>query len=314
MTCDLVADIGGTHARFALSEGGRLVARRDFATADFETAEGAIGAALEALGREVEAIGLAVAGAVDGPRARLTNGTWGFDAHALAARFGGRPVRLVNDFVAAAIGATSSPEEALRPLGGSPPLGPGVRAIIGPGTGLGMAVLQPSRGGWTAQPSEGGHAPFAPNDALELELLSYLQAELGHVSWERLVSGPGLVQVYRGVSAVWGAAPVLETPEAIVRAAAEDLDPVSDQSLTCFCGMLGSAAASLMLTALAVGGVYIAGGLARRLGDVLDTGPFRRRFEECTAAAGLGGEIATVLVASDEIGLLGAAEAARRAK
>ncbi len=308
----LVADIGGTHARFARSEGGRLGERRDFVCADFAAAGDALEAALEVLGADVEAIGLAVAGPVHGGRAELTNGDWRIDATELAARFGGRPVRLINDFAAAALGATLTDERGLLPLGDSPPLGSGVRAIIGPGTGLGMAVLRPYGAGWVAAPSEGGHAPFAPSDALELELLAYLQAELGYVSWESFVSGPGLVNLYRAVSAVWGAAPVHDSAEAITRAAEEDLHPVCDQTLTCFCGMLGSAAGSLMLTALAVGGVYVTGGLARRLRDTLQSSPFRRRFEASGEPTGLPRATATMLVASDDIGLLGAAEFLRR--
>ncbi len=276
----LVADIGATNARFSLAsaaglEGDPVV----LATSEFRRMDDLLAAVRAQVGAApVTAACLAIAGPVDLQGGRITNGGLAFDCAGAEASLG-CPVALVNDFVAL---AASLPHlRRLQQLGGSEPLAGGVKAVLGPGSGLGMGLLVPAGAGWQVLPSEGGHADLAPGSPLELELLGVLQGQLGgHVSWESVLSGPGLVNLYRAVCAVWGTEPREASAEWIVTAGAPAEDPVCHQTLEVFCGLLGAAAGNLALTAFAFGGVYLGGGILPRIVEFVRDSPLRRRFEE----------------------------------
>ena len=303
---DLIADIGGTNARFAVVQGGLVQQRITLPTAGFGSAAQALAAVRDQTGMAARHIVLAVAGPVTGNSAVLTNGDWHFDAAVLAAATGAADVVIINDFHAAALALPTLQRDDLRPLGGPQSAGDGVRAILGPGTGLGTALAVPLAGDWLALPGEGGHALMAPADALELELYAVLQQRFDPVTWEHVLSGPGLVNLYSAVCALWGSQPQLESPQAIVSAALETFEPVCDQTLGTFCNLLGSAAGNLLVTLKATGGVYIAGGLAQRLADYIAASHFRRRFEERGAMSELARDAATLLVTAEDVGLRGA--------
>ena len=318
--CWLVADVGGTETRLALvepdAEGSPIGERRAFATGEFSSLEAVVEHYLDATGRPaIDAACLAVAGPVRGGEARLTNGRWTVSAEGVRARLQLADVLLVNDFHAVAASLPQLHGADLRSIG-TPALMNAhpdcVKAVLGPGTGLGMAGLVPIDGKWRVIPSEGGHAAFAPVDELELEVARELLARFGFVTWEHVLSGPGLENLCEAVCSVWGAqGDRLDAPDITARALAHD--PVCHQALELFCSILGTVAGSAAATFCAEGGVYLAGGILPRIPEFLAASHFRRRFEEATAALGCSGEIPTFLIMTADVGLLGAAAALRDA-
>jgi glucokinase len=315
----LIADIGATHARFALTgeeltrPSGEVVV---LPTGSFTDAVSMVGRALDALGTPActDAC-FAVAGPVTDGRAQITNGGLAFSEQELAEHFD-MGVYLVNDFFAVAAGVPHLMH--LQRIGGSetPPDPTGIRAVLGPGSGLGMGILVPeAEGEWRVLASEGGHADLAPGSHLELELLNHLMAEHGAVCWETVVSGPGLVNLYRAVSRMWGSEPRQLAPEEISALGVEADDPVCHQTLELFFGFLGAAAGNLALTVCARGGVYIAGGIAPALAEFAAASPLRRRFDERAELEHLVRDIPLYLILDENPGLVGAArclEAVRR--
>ena len=300
----LVADIGATHARFSLAGSDGL--RGDMLrlpTASFATVRQLLQQAVADLrAAAVESACLAVAGPVSGGQARLTNGTLAFHAADAEACLG-CPVRLVNDFFAL---ARSLPDlEALDQLGGSGDQ-PGVKAVLGPGSGLGMGMLIPEARGWRVLASEGGHADLAPGSPLEAEILAVLQARHGHVSWETVLSGRGLVRLYQAVCAVWGAEPQDVNAEWISARGVTAEQPVCHQTLELFFAFLGAAAGNLAVTACASGGVYVGGGIVPQLVEFAGASPLRRRFEERGVMAEFVRDIPLYLILDPAPGLLGA--------
>lgn len=304
----LVADIGATNARFRWAGPDGLASAAVYlGTGDYADSEALVADALARLEPNTPAAaGIAMAGAVKDGRGQLTNGTLAFDAARLRQQLG-CPITLVNDFFAV---ARSLPElRHLRQFGGEPSTGrpiAGVKAALGPGSGLGMGVLVPVGSGWRVLPSEGGHADLAPGSALEAEILVALQAEHGHVSWETAVSGPGLVRLYRAVCHVWGAQPDDLDSEQISSRGVDAEDPVCHQTLELFFSLLGAAAGNLAVTVYARGGVYLAGGIVPDLADFAAASPMRRRFDERGRMADLVRAIPLYLIEDAEPGMTGA--------
>ena len=180
-------------------------------------------------------------------------------------------------------------------------------ALLGPGSGLGMATLIPEANQhWRVLASEGGHADLAPGSFLEAELWSVLAQEHGHVCWETVLSGPGLVNLYRSINSIWGSKPEPFGPADISAAGLQMTDPVSHQTLETFAALLGSAAANFALTVGARGGVYLGGGLVAKLADFLLASPLRRRFDERGDLSAYATAIPVHLITQSEPGLLGA--------
>ena len=311
----LAADIGATNARFALAERstGQVLARRDYPTAEISNAEDMVRRALADLRRDIgceapAAAALAIAGPVAHGYGRLTNGQQEFSAAELAQALS-CPVQLLNDFVAVAAAVTDA--APLLPIGSLAQPQPGVRAVLGPGTGLGMAYLVPdSNGHYQALASEGGNADFAPVDELEQELLAITRRKLvgsdGTVSTEELVSGRGLPTLYAAVCELWGS-PVQHSDAAAITAAAVDAeDPVCHQTLELFCGMLGSAAGNFALTVGARGGVFLAGGILPRIQSFFLSSAFRQRFEARGAMRTFNEQVPTFLLTLPDPGITGA--------
>jgi glucokinase len=222
------------------------------------------------------------------------------------------PVRLVNDFYALATAVPSL--EHLERLGGNP-AGAGVKAVVGPGSGLGMSILVPEAGGgFRVLPSEGGHADLAPANHLERELLGVLMAEHPAVCWETVLSGPGLVNLYRAVATLWGTEARDLTSEEISRRGLAADDPVCHQTLEAFFGLLGSAAGNLALTVCAEGGVYIGGGIVPALRDFAVASSLRRRFDERAELEGFTTDIPLYLILDPYPGLVGAGLCAMEAR
>jgi glucokinase len=182
-------------------------------------------------------------------------------------------------------------------------------AVIGPGTGLGVSSCAPLNGGWIALAAEGGHVTAAPADDFESDVLRALRGELGHVSAEHLLSGLGLPLLHRAVCKVRGAPWQPLDAEGITRAVREHDDPHCRATLDTFCAMLGTFAGNVALTVGARGGVFVAGGIVPKLGDLFIASPFRARFEAKGRFAAYMVRIATGLITAPHAALTGAAHA-----
>ena len=275
----LLADVGGTNVRFAVLRGTAMgpIAHRE--VADHASFADAMAAYLAGATGTVHAAVLAVAGVVTGERCPLTNNDWIVDAAELRARFGLSSVHLVNDFEAIAWALPQLGPADLMQIGGTRPLAGAPMAVLGPGTGLGVAACVPHAGGDFIVHSEGGHATAPAGNAREAAVIAALRAEFEHVSIERLLSGPGLENLYRALGTIDHAHPPRRSAADIVAAAREATCPTSRAALDMFCAVLGDTAGNLALTFGAKGGVYIAGGVVAHLGDELERSAFRTRFE-----------------------------------
>lgn len=320
--CGLVADIGGTHARFALvrdaGSGPVLSQVRQYRVEDFpvfeETLEAFLGDVRAELGTDPRpaAACLALAGPVGKGAIQFTNSAWAVEPARLEALLGRSTLMLINDFEAAALAVPGLADEDLQPLDDCVLPSDGVRAVCGPGTGLGVCGLVPTgRGGWQALAGEGGHVDFAPVTALEIEVLRVLQGDFGRVSYERVLSGPGLANLYRALACVTGREATAQAPAAITSAALEHHDALARDTLDMFCALLGAFAGNLALTFGARGGVFLAGGIVPRIRDVLGRSAFRERFEAKGRFRTYLRAIPTRVVLAADLGLLGAARQLR---
>ena len=284
----LLADIGGTHARFAIERDGKQGAFAVLRCAEYASIGDAIEAYLaqpaaqECGADQVRRIGIAIANPIDGDLVAMTNHHWRFTISGLRRQLKLQDLVVVNDFEALAVALPYlHPHEKTR-IGGDEPKPGGSIAVLGAGTGLGVSGLIPTTQGWTALQTEGGHVSFAPADRIELQVLQFAWSEHAHVSAERLLSGMGLELIYRAL--YWlehgsEATPALAAPEILARGLHGDC-AVCDRTLDVFCRMLGTIAANLALTLGSKGGVYIGGGIVPRLGARFATSGFRTRFEQ----------------------------------
>lgn len=312
----LLADIGGTNARFAwqAAAGGEIGDIVVLPCAAYATLAEAMQRYLATLDRPAPPdCAIAIANPIVGDRVQMTNHHWSFSIAELRSQFGFARLRVLNDFTALALALPALRADQLRQVGGGEPARDAARALIGPGTGLGVSGLIPDgRGGWVALEGEGGHATLAGRTARERQVLRQLEDRHGHASAERAVCGQGLVDIHNALHAVDAAATPRSTPTAaeIVSAAIERDDPRSREAVDLFCAFLGTAAGNLALTLGARGGVYIGGGIVPRLGRVFDRSPFRARFEDKGRFAAYLAAIPVYLISAETSpALLGAARA-----
>ncbi|HUH23053.1 MAG TPA: glucokinase [Brevundimonas sp.] len=311
----LVGDVGGTNARFALARmvEGQIVLdhHESFPAHEHPTFLGGVKAFLD--GCEVKPSGgvLAVAGAVTEGTIDLTNSPWRVSEGELQT-LGLNPVRLINDFEALAWGAPIVPEDQLASLGGpAEGLHDAAIAVLGPGTGFGVSALaRDSHGREIALPSEGGHACFAPGDVVEDEILRILRRRYDRVSIERLICGPGLLNMHRALAEIDGRETHIDDPAQITQEALEDMNSPCGATLARFCAILGAVAGDVALTMGARGGVYIAGGIAPRILPFLKASPFRERFERKGRFQPYMEAIPTKVILHKQAALLGAARVA----
>lgn len=311
----LVGDVGGTNARFAIAHmvNGRptLEHHESFPAERYPTFLEGVKAFID--GCEVKPTGgvIAVAGPVTDGEIDLTNSPWRVSEAELQT-LGLNPVRLINDFEALAWGAPVVPDPELASLGG-PDAGDddAAIAVLGPGTGFGVSALaRDGRGGEIAMPSEGGHACFAPGDAVEDEILRILRRRYERVSIERLICGPGLLNMHRALAEIDGRETHIDDPALITAEALEDPRSHCGATLARFCAILGAAAGDIALTTGARGGVYIAGGIAPRILPFLKASPFRERFERKGRFKDYMAAIPTKVILHKHAALLGAARVA----
>jgi glucokinase len=304
MSESLIADIGGSKSRFALANSaGRPERIRVIDNDAVAGLAAAVARYLEETGARPRAATLAVAGPVDGEEVALTNRTaWRFRRGELARRFGFARLRVVNDFEAIARALPSLGATETRPLGQPLPAREGVKLVLGPGTGLGVAALLPADGCWHVVASEGGHAAFGPQAADEFAVFARLRADCGAVSAERVLSGPGLMRLSRALDP----RTACHAPETIA-AGALAREPAAQAAARLFVRLLGRFAGSTALTFKALGGVYITGGVASGLGPLFDEPAFRSAFEAHPPYEAMLAGVPTLLITCEEPGLIGCA-------
>lgn len=279
----LLADIGGTNARFAWQRPGRKPdGIRVLPVGNYATIEEAIAAYLSTanLPARVGHAALAVAGPVTGDQVQLSNSPWTFSTAELGRRFGFERLQVMNDFAALALSITKlRPDERIKIGRGRAVAGAPI-GVLGPGTGLGMAGLLFSERGPQALASEGGKVALPAMDEREAEVIRTLRASMEYVSAEDVLSGPGLVRLYETLARVDGRTARATSAATITRAALSGRSRLAVATVEMFTAMLGTVAGDLAMTLGSLGGIYLGGGIIPRLGEALRRSPFRRRFEQ----------------------------------
>jgi glucokinase len=297
----LLADIGGTYARFALEAApGQFAHAASLRCAEHADFFAAITAYLQGLPPEpavtIEHAAIAIANPVEGDHVRMTNYHWQFSIEEMRSRLGLATLVVVNDFTALAMALPRLAPAGRRQVGGGTARERSVVGVLGAGTGLGVSGLIPADDGWVALGAEGGHVSFGPRNERELAIWRFAQERYGHVSFERLLSGPGIELIHEALTAPAASTSApsksfasssakrkpttkLSAPEITQRGLA-GTDATCAATLEVFCTMLGTAASNLAVTLGALGGIYIGGGIVPRLGPWFDRSGFRARFED----------------------------------
>lgn len=277
---DLIADIGATHTRCALlDDRGHVLSPETVHNADFTGVEGLLKIYLDhrrASDRPRRAA-IAIAAPVLDDEVRMLNIDWRLSQVALKDALGLHGLIVVNDFAAVAWGLPNLASGDRKQLGGGAAAPRAPLAVLGPGSGLGVAGIVPSADSWAAVSTEGGHVTLAAANDEESRVIEHVREKFGHCSAERLLSGPGLVHLYTAMSELAGRGTPTVTP-ADVTALARQGEPLARDTLQMFFAMLGTVAGNLVLTFGARGGVFIAGGIVPRFIDLLERSPFLERL------------------------------------
>ncbi|CAN5205989.1 glucokinase [soil metagenome] len=277
----VIADVGGTHTRCALvTVDGRTDTVQSYRNDRFDDLAHVIREFLAARGGVSPGHGaFAVAAPIVDDEVRFTNRRWRFSIRALETALDLKRLQVVNDFAAQALALTMLKEADSRPIGGGRPAPGGTRAVLGPGTGLGIAGLVGACNGWIAVPGEGGHVTLPAVTPVETRIIARLRARFGHCSAERVLSGPGLSNLHSTLAVERGVeGEPLEPEEITLRAS--DGDPLASECLELFFSFLGTLAGDVALTFGALGGVYLSGGILPDVATALEASQFRARFED----------------------------------
>ncbi|MFO7477227.1 MAG: glucokinase [Methyloceanibacter sp.] len=277
----LVADIGGTNARFALANPVtlELAEIRQVRCAEHPSLEAALGDYIGCLRNPPSRAAIAVAAPVTGGEVSLTNSSWSFAAAELRRKAGLQQILILNDFEALALSLPHLAKDELHQIGGSAPVAKANKLALGPGTGLGVAGLVWSGKRWVAVPGEGGHVSLGGEDERQLALLERIRKGRDHLSAERVLSGPGLAELYQAVAASRGLSTDAIEPNDVLVKGSSGEDEVAAEALDLFAAWLGRFAGDAALLFGARGGVYLGGGIAPAILAKLSAGVFRNAFE-----------------------------------
>ena len=309
----LIADIGGTNARFAFADEAPLffTQAQTLEAAEFEHVSDAIDTYLHSHGvKQLSAISLAVAGPIRDHKVTFPNSHWSIDCADLSARYGTDHVRLLNDWEAIAYSLGSLGNDDLIDIGGNwdaIPEGDFTVGALGPGSGLGMSGLLRRDGTLIPLVTEGGHAGFSPENQLQGEILAYLHQKFDdRISRERLLSGPGLVNIHEALCEIHGQ----ENPGLIAAdiavAGINKTDPICEETFDLFFEVLGQVAGDIALALGADEGIFIGGGICQRYPQQLQESRFRKGFENKGRHSHLMVDMPTWLITHKNPGLLGA--------
>ncbi|KGI55554.1 glucokinase [Campylobacter sp. MIT 97-5078] len=275
--------MGGTNARFALELKPNKIEHIEVLPCnDYDTIVDAVKAYLKKIGDvKVKFGAFAIANPVIGDWVQMTNHHWAFSIETTRQALELDELILINDFVAQAYAISKMSEKELIQIGGTSCDIHSAKAVLGPGTGLGVSALIPQgNGSYIALAGEGGHVSFAPFDDIEIMVWRYAKKKFGHVSAERFLSGSGLVLIYEALASREGIKKAKMTPELISEQALSGNSPLCRFALDIFCAMLGTVSSNLALTLGARSGVYLCGGIIPRFIEYFKTSPFRMRFED----------------------------------
>lgn len=316
----LAGDIGGTKTNLGLFTRGKrrpvLKVLETYASPEAPNLEDIIDHFLERHEVSISSACFGIAGPVKNGRCKTTNLPWDVSERKLKNRFGWDRVLLVNDLTASAYAIPFLTRRELFPLNHAKTARKGNLGLIAPGTGLGMALLIRKDAHYVSVPSEAGHADFAPNNEAEAALWHYLHQRVGHVSVERVLSGPGLFIIYcwlkftgQGTEPPWLEEKMNEgdPSKVISEAALVERQPLCVKALDLFVSIFGATAGNLALTGLATGGIYLGGGIAPGILPKLREGPFMRAFMDKGRLRGLLSQIPVRVILNDRAPLLGAA-------
>ena len=322
MTRVLAGDLGGTNTRLAIvsTDGGprRWVTREDFHSRDHDSLEELVRSFLSRTNHPVAKATFGVAGPVVAGQASITNLPWVIDAARLQAACGLSSVTLVNDVQALAHALLVLETDDLHTLNPGEPVRDGAMAIVAPGTGLGEAFVIWDGRRYRACPSEGGHTDFAPQDSLQAGLLASLHSRFDHVSYERVCAGPGIAAIYAylkdcraGDEPEWLATQLQEasdpTPVIVTAALQEPPPALCRLALEMFVSILGAEAGNLAMKVLATGGVYLGGGIPRRILPLLAGAQFMTGFQRKGRLTPLLARVPVHVILNPDAGLFGAA-------
>lgn len=309
----VVADIGGTNARFALTRGLNAQGTFDleqqvtYSTADYPTMQECLATYISQLkDASPKHVCLAIAGPVMGDNISMTNLSWAWSTSAVKTELGLTRLAVINDFTAQACSLPLLRKDDLVEVKAGVEVAGSTKAVLGPGTGLGAAGLLPVGDKWYPISGEGGHRNLAAENDEEYAIVKLLQAEFGHVSLETLLCGSGLLRLHGAMAAVRGVDASCDSPSAITEAAMQGEDKLALDTVNTFCGMLGSASADLALTLGARGGLYLGGGILPRFGQMLHDSPFVARFKAKGVMSHFVAEIPVNLITHPHPALLGA--------
>jgi len=316
MSLLLVADIGGTNARFGLVEQAPKTSKPNYTTsqqitlrcADYPNMGSMIKACCEALKIAMpEYACLAVAGPIEHGFVQMTNLSWKSNIDELRDELGMKTLHIINDFAALAYAVPFLSPEETKTLyaANSDPAAPIV--VMGPGTGFGMALLVPENGSWKIIPTEGGHASFAPTTEKELAIKSFLLKEQSHVSVENILSGIGLVHLYRALAHIAGVDAQNYSPADVSTKGLANEDPICREAVITFCNTLGAVAGDKAVSTGARGGVVIGGGITPKLMGIIPETHFEERYKNKGPMRGYVSDISIKVIVNDKAALVGSA-------
>lgn len=318
----LIADIGGTNARFALYRPDTgfssplVLPTREHVTLQCAAEHYLSQVGVSEAGLRPRYAAFGIANPITGDWVQMTNHSWQFSIEALQAALGLDKLLMLNDFSALALALPHLQGTELQQVGRGSQVPHEAMALIGPGTGLGVSGLLPDgHGGWVALAGEGGHVTLAPFDAYERAVVDFVQTRHSHVSAERLLSGGGAGQdmglplLYEAVCAVESRPKQVSTAADITRLGVSGEDMACRHTVDLFCAMLGTMAANLVLGLGARGGCFIGGGIVPRLGDYFMQSPFRSRFEEKGRCSAYLQQVPTYVIHAEYPAFTGAAAA-----
>lgn len=316
----LVADIGGTNARFGLVELSNTADQQDYRAQQQHTLKCAnypdVATMIKAYCNQVETpvphyACLAMAGPIEDGWAQMTNLNWRFSIEELRAELGMKALDVINDFAALAYATPFLPQQDIRPLYTAKANPDAAIVVLGPGTGFGMAALVPNHSqtqrGWKILATEGGHCSFAPTNDKEMAIRAFLAKTDDHVSIEDILSGRGLVSIYRALAHINGTPAQDFTPADVSTKGMAGEDPTCREALTTFCNILGSVAGDKALSLGAKGGVYLGGGIIPKITSFVPQTDFINRFKHKGPMSGYVSDISVNIIVNDTAALVGSA-------
>jgi glucokinase len=311
----LIADIGGTNARFAIVEPGSITPQyeRTLSCANYRTLVDAVLAYLEDASQPMpETASLAIATPVSCDRIAMTNHVWDLSIEETRKALGLKSLKVLNDYTALALALPYLGDDEVHKVGQGKTVEKQVLAVLGPGTGLGVSGAIYTGDYWLPLQSEGGHVSYGPLNDRESDVIDVIRKHRDFVSAESLVSGPGLVLLYESIAKCDGVAHELLSPDQVANYALTGTDASAEEAVAMFCGILGAVAGNLALTLGARGGVFVGGGIVPKLGAYFDTSPFRARFENKGRFTQYLSEIPAYIITSKYPALTGAAVALKQ--